>query len=99
MLIERIAIKFNKFIFYNFYNSKENLGVDIYSTTSLCPVVDVQEVKDGQWKYKDANRNYTFYSSDEYLFMHVPEYFLDIFSDLEIYKFPFEPVKTYYSVS
>ena len=100
MIIERVAIRFNRFIFENFYaaeSSDYSVPIDIYSKTTQLPVFSVKSTKEGGYTYMDSSRDVAFYSSSDYLFMHVPGYFLEMFSDLVKYEGSFRPI-TYFSV-
>ena len=100
MLVKRIRIKFNKQLFDKFYAHNNNSwppNIEIYSETSHRQVYRVEELP-GLGCYKVFGYlEYIKYNiiPEEKLYMCIPEYFLDIFTDLEIYPGGQE---SYYSV-
>ena len=92
MVVERIPIKFNKYVFDNFYSEKKTWPyIFIYSFVTRKKLLQVN--RNCQIYYPDikvdcytaieveSDVRLTYFEED--MFMAVPEYFLELFEDLE----------------
>lgn len=100
MLIERIGIRFNEYIFDNFYkNFNDWPKIDICSihTYAILPQVDKVEEIDGIKlpPYYTASGEGILHEED--MVMMVPKYFLELFEDLVPMTID-DVIKSYYSV-
>ena len=91
MLIERISIKFNEYIFDNFYGAENSYypQIDIYSIWTHRLLIRVNKKEKDPELFKLRNiytvkiNGKTFQLLEEDMYMMVPRYFLELFEDLE----------------
>jgi hypothetical protein len=90
MLIERVSIRFNEYIFDNFYKEGNYYPqIDIYSiwTHQLLIHVNKKEEDPGLFKLRNIYTvkisEKTIHLLEEDMYMMVPRYFLELFEDLE----------------
>ena len=103
MLIERVSIRFNEYIFDNFYKEGNYYPqIDIYSiwTHQLLMCVNKEE-KDpelfGRNMYTIKISEKIVHFLEEDMYMMVPRYFLELFEDLEPMTIEGQ-TKSYYSI-
>ena len=96
MLVKRIKIKFNKYLFDNLY-SDHNIWpppVEIYSVSSEKRVYRVRKSMSG-YNIFSFGEPYSFRTvSEDELYMCIPEYLLELIPDLEVLP----SIESYYSV-
>ncbi len=105
MLIERVGIKFNEYIFDNFYKEENYYPqIDIYSIWTHQLLIRVKKEKDPEPELFRLQNIYTVKISEktihlleEDMYMMVPRYFLELFEDLEPMTIEGQ-TKSYYSV-
>lgn len=96
MLIKRIKIKFNEYVFDNFYVNNPNAWppVEIYSISSEKQVYRVRKSMSGYNIFSFGEPCSYRTVSEEELYMYIPEYLSELIPDLEILP----SIESHYSV-
>lgn len=96
MLMKRIKIKFNEYVFDNFYVNNPNAWppVEIYLVNSEKGVYRVRKSTSGYNVYNFGEANSYRTVSEEELYMYIPEYLSELIPDLEVLP----SIESHYSV-